>query len=138
MKGEYLHSIDSKGRLMVPSKLREELGETFVVTKGLDGCLFVYPQKAWDVLETNIKALPMAKGRELKRFFFSSATDCTLDGQGRMLVSPILREFAELKKEVTIIGVSERIEVWNTDKWNEYNNAITLEQIESAMEDIGF
>ena len=138
MKGEYFHTIDSKGRLIIPAKLREELSESFVVTKGLDGCLFVYPQNAWQILEDKIKALPLSKSRDLQRFFFSSAIDCSLDSQGRILISQNLREYATLLKDVTIIGVLERAEIWDTAKFNAYNNNITPEQIEKAMEDIGF
>ena len=138
MKGEYFHTIDAKGRLIIPAKLREELSQSFVVTKGLDGCLFVYPQNAWQILEDKIKALPLSKSRDLQRFFFSSAIDCSLDSQGRILISQNLREYATLLKDVTIIGVSERAEIWNTAKFNAYNNNITPEQIEKAMEDIGF
>ena len=138
MKGEYFHTIDSKGRLIIPAKLREELSQSFVVTKGLDGCLFVYPQNAWQILEDKIKALPLSKSRDLQRFFFSSAIDCSLDSQGRILISQNLREYATLLKDVTIIGVSERAEIWDTAKFNAYNNNITPEQIEKAMEDIGF
>lgn len=138
MKGEYFHTIDSKGRIIVPMKLREELSQNFVVTKGLDGCLFVYPLDAWQVLEDKIRALPLSKSRDLQRFFFSSAIDCNVDSQGRILISQNLREYASLAKDVTIIGVSERAEIWDKDKFNAYNNNITPEQIEKAMEDIGF
>lgn len=138
MKGEYLHSIDAKGRLIMPAKIRDDLGESFVVTKGLDGCLFVYPKSAWQVLEEKIKSLPLSKSRDLQRFFFSSAMDCSLDSQGRILISANLRDFANLSKDVTVIGVSERAEIWDSAKWGEYNSDITLDEIENAMEDIGF
>ncbi len=138
LKGEYLHSIDSKGRLIVPAKLRDDLGENFVVTKGLDNCLFAYPLDSWKVLEDKIKALPLAKSRDLQRFYMSSATDCELDSQGRILISANLRKYASLTKSVTIIGVSERVEIWDTQRWEEYNNNITSESIEIAMEELGF
>lgn len=138
LKGEYLHSIDSKGRLIVPAKLRDELGETFVVTKGVDDCLFVYPQTEWEVLENKIKALPLSKSRNLQRFFFSSAIDCSLDSQSRILISSNLREYANLTKDVTVIGVSDRVEIWDTETWNKYNSEIGSDDILDAMEDIGF
>lgn len=136
MKGEYIHTIDSKGRLIIPAKLRPELGDNFVITKGLDGCIFAYPQKEWNVLEEKIKTLPLSKSRELQRFFFSSACDCSLDTQGRILISATLRKFANITKDVTVIGVSNRAEIWDSENWNKYNNNIT--DIEKAMEDIGF
>lgn len=138
VKGEYQHAIDAKGRLIMPAKLREELGETFVVSKGLDGCLFVYSDSEWESLEASIKAQPTTKRRKMERFFLSSAIDCSVDAQGRILISSNLREHANLKKEVTIIGVSNRAEIWNTEAWREYNEDITLEEIEQSMEEIGF
>ena len=107
MKGEYQHTLDAKGRLFIPAKLREELGEGFVVTKGLDECLFLYPQHAWEQLEEKIRRLPMSKSRGLQRFFLSSAADVTVDKQGRMIVPSVLRSYAGLEHEVTIIGVGE-------------------------------
>lgn len=138
MKGEYFHSIDTKGRLIIPLKLRQELSDTFVVTKGLDNCLYVYPLENWEKLEEQINKLSHSKSRGLKRFFLSSAIDCSLDTQGRILISSNLREFAGLKKDVVIIGVLERAEIWDKEKWDEYCDNISLEQIEEAMEDMGF
>lgn len=138
MKGEFQHSIDAKGRLFIPAKFREELGDSFIVTKGLDGCLFVYPRENWAVLEEKIRALPLSKSRNLQRFFFSSATDLELDSQGRILIPAGLRQYAGLAKDVTVIGVSNRAEIWDTTAWNQYNGDLTSESIADAMEDIGF
>ncbi len=138
LKGEYRHAIDAKGRVIVPAKLREELGERFVITKGLDGCLFVYPMDGWRVLEEKIRALPMSKSRDLQRFFFSAAADSELDGQGRVLLPANLRAYAGLQKEAAIIGVSGRAEIWDSARWDEYNGNITTENVAQAMEDIGF
>ncbi|MCB6366241.1 division/cell wall cluster transcriptional repressor MraZ [Intestinibacillus massiliensis] len=138
MKGEFRHTIDAKGRLFIPAKLRDELGEHFIITKGLDGCLFVYPEDGWGVLEDKIRALPLSKSRSLQRFFFSAATDSELDSQGRTLVPANLREYAGLQKEVTIIGVSGRAEIWDAARWAAYNDEITNESIEDAMEELGF
>lgn len=138
MKGEFRHTIDAKGRLFIPAKLRDDLGEHFIITKGLDGCLFVYPEDGWGVLEDKIRALPLSKSRSLQRFFFSAATDSELDSQGRTLVPANLREYAGLQKEVTIIGVSGRAEIWDTARWAAYNDEITNESIEDAMEELGF
>lgn len=138
MKGEYNHNVDAKGRLFIPVKLREELGNRFTVTRGLDKCLAVYPAAEWEVLEERIRALPMSKARDLQRFFFSSAFDAELDSQGRILIPAGLRRYAGLSKETTIIGASNHAEIWDTARWIEYNDGITDERIEAAMEDIGF
>ena len=138
MKGEFQHNIDAKGRLFIPAKFREELGKMFIITKGLDGCLFVYSASAWEVLEDNINQLPLSKSRNLQRFFFSSAADCVFDAQGRVLIPQNLREYAALQKEVTIIGVSGRVEIWNTARWKAINEELTPESISEAMEELGF
>lgn len=138
MKGEYQHSLDAKGRLFIPAKLREELGDCFVVTKGLDGCLFVYAQEEWEQLEEKINHLPMSKSRDLQRFFLSSAADVNPDKQGRILLPNTLRRYAKLEKDVTIIGVSRRAEIWSTQVWEEYNENITAADVEQAMEELGF
>lgn len=138
MKGEYRHTIDAKGRLFVPSKLREVLGEHFVITKGLDQCLCAYPDAAWEALEEKIRALPMSKSRDLQRFFFSAAADAEPDKQGRILIPQNLRNFANLQKEVAVIGVSGHAEIWDAERWDAYNGSITTEAIADAMEDLGF
>ena len=138
MKGEFQHNIDAKGRLFIPAKFREELGKMFIITKGLDGCLFVYSASAWEVLEDNINQLPLSKSRNLQRFFFSSAADCVPDAQGRVLIPQNLREYAALQKEVSIIGVSGRVEIWNTARWKAINEELTPESIAEAMEELGF
>lgn len=138
MKGEFRHSIDAKGRLFLPAKLRSELGERFTVTRGLDKCLAIYPEAEWNVLEERIRALPMSKARDLQRFFFSSAFDAELDSQGRILLPAGLRKYAGLTKEVVITGVSGRAEIWDAARWDAYNDAITEERIIAAMEELGF
>lgn len=133
---EYQHSIDTKGRLIVPSKFRDGLGEKFVVTKGLDKCLFAYPKEEWIVFEEKLKQLPItnAGARKFVRFFFSSAVECELDNQGRINIPPNLREYAGLKKEVISIGVNNRVEIWNKDSWNEYNDEENFISNELAFE----
>ena len=108
--GEYEHSVDVKGRLIMPAKLREEIGEKFVVTKGLDGCLFVFSLKEWDLFQEKLRALPVSNknARDFSRFFLAGAIECEIDKQGRFLISGNLREFASLDKDVVIIGVTER------------------------------
>ncbi len=138
MKGEYQHTLDAKGRLFIPAKLREELGDSFVVTKGLDECLFLYPLDAWKALEDKIRQLPMSKSRNLQRFFLSAAADVTVDKQGRIVVRPVLRSHAKLVHDVTIIGVLDRAEIWDRQKWDEYNGQLDAGSIAEAMEDLGF
>lgn len=138
MRGEFNHTIDAKGRLFFPAKLRDKLGESFIVTKGIDGCLFVYSTAAWDELESRIAAMPMSKSREMQRFFFSSAADCEADAQGRILIPQTLREHAGITREVTVIGVSGRAEIWDTARWNAYNSRIDESALIEAMEELGF
>lgn len=120
--GEYQHNIDEKGRIIVPAKFREELGDSFVLTRGLDQCVFGYPLDEWKQLEQKLKALPFTKkdARAFTRFFFSGAVECELDKQGRVNVASPLRQYAGLEKECVIIGVSNRIEVWSQSVWEKY------------------
>ncbi|AEI42607.1 MraZ [Paenibacillus mucilaginosus KNP414] len=120
--GEYQHSVDEKGRMIVPAKFREALGASFIVTRGLDQCLFVYPMQEWAVLEQKLKALPLMKSdaRAFTRFFFSGATECELDKQGRVNLPKTLVEHAKLEKDCVVIGVSNRVEIWSKSIWENY------------------
>ncbi len=122
--GEYEHSLDAKGRLIMPSKLRESIGEKFIVTKGLDGCLFGFSKQEWTNFEEKLKTLPLTNknARDFVRFFLSGATECEIDKQGRFLIVANLRQYASMEKDVVIIGVGTRIEIWNKQKWEEYNS----------------
>ena len=138
--GEYFHNIDAKGRIILPSKFRSELGERFIVTKGFDGCLYGYSIDEWKNIEDKIKTLPQVTGKDVRtftRFFFSSAIECEIDSQGRILISSTLRDFAELTKEVVIIGVSSRIEFWSKAKWEDYNNNLDADDISEKMAYLG-
>ena len=138
--GEYFHNIDAKGRIILPSKFRSELGERFIVTKGFDGCLYGYSVEEWKNIEDKIKTLPQVTGKDVRnftRFFFSSAIECEIDSQGRILITSTLRDFAELQKEVVIIGVSSRIEFWSKTKWEEYSNAQDADDIAEKMTYLG-
>lgn len=141
LMGEYLHTIDSKGRLILPAKFREELGEQFIATKGLDNCLFVYSKDEWVILENKLKQLPLAKpeARAFVRFFFSGAAEMECDKQGRILLPTNLREHAKLDKEIVVIGVSNRIEIWSKVLWDAYNEQIAPEvtKIAENMVDLG-
>ena len=137
--GEYNHTIDTKGRLIIPSKFRDELGDEFVVTKGLDGCLFVFPNQAWQEFEEKLRALPLTNksARHFSRFFVAGATPCELDKQGRILLPATLREFAGLDKEVVLTGMLNRIEIWSKDKWMENNSFDDMDDIAEQMTDLG-
>ena len=118
--GEYHHNIDEKGRLIIPAKFREDIGEKFIVTRGLDGCLFVYSLTEWEKIVSKLKRLPFTKkdARTFMRFFLSGATECEFDKQGRINLVNSLIEYAELKKECLIVGVNDRLEIWALDKFN--------------------
>lgn len=139
--GEYQHSIDAKGRLIVPAKFREGLGEHFVVTKGLDNCLFAYPQSEWKAFEQKLSRLPLTStdARKFVRFFFSGAVECDLDNQCRIILPINLREYAHLKKEIVSIGVNNRVEIWDKQSWRAYNEEENFISNDLAfkMENIG-
>ena len=137
--GEYSHSIDAKGRLIIPSKFREQLGEEFVLTKGLDGCLSIYPMDEWTAFEEKLKALPLTNknARTFSRFFVAGATSCELDKQGRILVPGTLREYAGLEKDVILAGNLDRIEVWSKDRWADNNDYEDMDAIAKGLQDIG-
>ena len=117
--GEYEHSLDAKGRLIMPAKLREDIGEKFILTKGLDGCLFAFSLVEWTNFEQKLRTLPISNkdARAFSRFFFAGAIECEIDKQGRFLISSNLREFAELIKDVVIVGMDSRLEIWSKEKW---------------------
>ena len=117
--GEYNHTIDAKGRLIIPSKFREALGDEFIVTKGMDGCLFVFDNKEWQVFEEKLNSLPMMdkEARQFTRYFLAGAANVEVDKQGRILLPGVLREFADITKDAVLIGVGRRIEIWSKDRW---------------------
>ena len=134
--GEYNHTIDAKGRLIVPAKLREQLGESFTVTKGMDGrCLAIYPAEEWEIFAGKLRSLPLnnPNSRKVIRYFMSGAVTCELDKQGSILLPSSLREFAQLDKEVVLAGVMNCVEIWNKESWIE-NSAI--DDIDDAMGDL--
>ena len=137
--GEYNHTIDAKGRMIVPSKFREQLGDQFVVTKGLDGCLFVYPDDEWKSIEEKFRSVPLTTkdARKFSRFFFAGAASCEIDKQGRILLPQILREFAGLEKDVVLVGVLSRIEIWSKDKWQETNTYDDMDEVVEHMAELG-
>ena len=121
--GEYQHSVDDKGRLFIPAKLREALGKTFYICKGFDGCLLIYDEEQWQQFAAKLNALPMAKksARDAKRFFFAGASEGSCDKQGRVLVAASMRAYADIAKDVVIIGVGDKAEIWAAERWQEQN-----------------
>lgn len=122
--GEYNHTVDPKGRLIIPSKFRELLGDEFVVTRGLDGCLFVFPMEEWNDFAEKLRKLPLTdkNARAFSRFLTAGAATCEFDKQGRILLPATLRKFAGIDKEVVLAGLSNRIEIWSQEKWDENND----------------
>ena len=137
--GEYNHSIDAKGRLIIPSKFRDTLGDEFVVTKGLEGCLFVFEKYDFETFmdKLNEKSDLEAKVRKIKRFFISGAQEMEPDKQGRMLVPPVLREYAGLEKEVVFAGVGGHIEIWDKAKWEDVTSFDDINDIAEELSNIG-
>lgn len=139
--GEYKHNMDKKGRVIIPASFRDDLGEEFVMTRGLDNCLFVYPKNEWKDLEEKLTSLPITKksSRTFIRFFFSGATKCSFDKQGRISIPKNLREYADLDKETVIIGLANRIELWANEKWDGYlaEAEDSYEEIAEQMEELG-
>lgn len=134
--GEYHHTIDEKGRITIPSKLRDELGEEFIVTKGLDGCLFIYPKDEWNNIAKKYKELPNTKdARNYLRFFLSGAVVSVFDKQGRINITQPLIKYADLTKDCIIIGVNERLEIWSKDRWEEFlsNNEDSISDIADKL-----
>ena len=137
--GEYSHTIDPKGRLIVPAKFREQLGSEFVLTKGLDGCLYGYSYEEWHKFEEHFQNLGSMTSnvRKLTRFFFASACNLEIDKQGRVLIPANLREFAGLSKDVVLAGNLNRIEVWDKQKWDEANTFDDIDEVAESFGEMG-
>ena len=122
LMGEYRHNIDEKKRLVIPSKFRSELGEQFILTRGLDKCLFIYSMPEWNKIVEKIKTLPFTQqaARNFSRLLLSGATVCEIDQTGRISITSPLVEYADIKKECVIIGVSDRLEVWAKESWDKF------------------
>ena len=135
MRGGYQHNIDAKGRLIFPIKLREALGEHFVIFKGLDNCINVYSQEKWAAFEQQLAALP-SKARKVQRFF-SANFECEPDAQGRILIPQTLREYAGLRKDVTVIGMIDHVEIWDSAAWKAYNDSTDTEDVAAMMDMLG-
>lgn len=136
--GEYNHSIDKKGRVIIPARFRDRLGDEFVITKGLDGCLSIYENSAWEAFEEKLTSLPLANAnaRKTSRQILAGAAFCELDAQGRTIIPAKLREYAGLDKEITLVGVGNRIEIWDRESWDEMND-MDSDALALSMEDLG-
>ncbi len=137
--GEYYHSVDVKGRMNIPVKFRELLGESFVVTRGLDKCLSIYPTEAFQAFANKLQSLPISdkNARQFVRFFLSGAVECELDKQGRILLPQSLRMYADISKDVVVTGNGSTIEIWDSAQWNDYNNTIDPDAIADSMVELG-
>ena len=131
--GEYHHTIDEKGRIIIPAKFREELGESFIITRGIENCLFVYSEENWAQITNKLNSLPFTKkdARTFNRFFMSGATDVELDKQGRVNISRPLIDYANLLKDCVIIGTGDRLEVWSQESWESF-----FDSTKDSMSDI--
>ncbi len=139
--GEYKHTLDPKKRLSVPSKWRKDLGKTLIVTRGLDNCLFVYPQKEWKTITQKIGQLPLGQAdtRSFNRFFLSGAVEVEVDNVGRILVPDFLKDFASLETKVVLAGIYDRVEIWAENKWEDYKRKIEgqADQLAEKLGEIG-
>ncbi len=142
MIGEHAHVLDEKGRLIIPARFREDLNDRFVITKGLDHCLFFYPMTEWEKLEGRLKELPMSNegARAFTRLFLAGAQDVEIDKQFRITIAPRLREYAEIDKECVLVGVSSRAELWSAAQWTAYQERTQseYERLAAQMVDYGF
>lgn len=138
--GEYNHSIDTKGRVIVPAKFREQLGEHFVVTKGLDGCLWVFAEEEWEEFSGKLRELPVANkdARKFARFFLAGAADTETDKMGRILIPQVLRDYAKLEKDVALVGTGNRVEIWDKAAWENNSTFDDMDEIAEHMGEWGF
>ncbi|KUO95552.1 division/cell wall cluster transcriptional repressor MraZ [Ferroacidibacillus organovorans] len=138
--GEFQHSLDDKARLTIPAKFREGLGGSFILTRGLDQCLFVFPRADFEALEERLRAMPLSRSdaRQFVRFLFSGATECDLDKQGRVLIPANLREYASLKQDCFVVGVGPRVEIWSGERWKAYSEgaASSFNELAESLMDL--
>jgi MraZ protein len=137
-QGEYKHGLDAKGRLILPVRIREGLGTKFILTKGLDGCLFIFSPESWEAFSEKLKGLSTSSrdARRLVRYFIGSSVECEADKQGRFLIPPVLRDFAHIGKDVTVLGVTDRIELWSSELYEAYqtDNDESIEDIAGGLD----
>ena len=137
LMGTYSHSLDAKGRLIVPAKIREELGERFYLSRNQDGCLSLYPESAWKEFVEKVEQLPKLSSevaRRLRRFYFGNSREMEIDKQGRILIPSDDRDFAGLSREITLVGVDDHAEIWDAEAWERYNTELDLESLSYDLE----
>lgn len=136
--GEYNHTVDAKGRVSMPARFRDDLGDAFYITRGMENCLFVYDQREWALMDEKVRNLKLTakSARGFSRLFYAGAMEIAFDKQGRILIPPHLREFASIEKDVVIVGVSNRIEIWSKDKWNAYlgDDSMNYDDLADALD----
>ena len=139
LMGEYNHTLDAKGRIIIPAKLRDQLGDSFVVSKGLDGCLFVFPPAEWEKLANQLQALPLTNtdARKFSRYFLAGASEVEVDKQGRALLPANLREEAGLEKDVVLCGVGSRVEIWAKEVWSDVSHYEKVEELAENLAGLG-
>jgi MraZ protein len=138
---EYRHTVDTKGRLIIPAKFREELGEQFYLTRGLDGCLFVFPENEWQEFQSKLCELPVTfnkQARQFVRFFTTGATQGQFDKQGRISIPQTLREYAGIEKEAVVAGSLNKLEIWSRERWDQNNSFENMDEIAASLEGLGF
>jgi len=139
--GEYYHSIDAKGRVIIPQKYRDDLGDLFFISKGLDGCLWISPEEEWNDFKSRLRELPTIDkaSRQFKRFFTAGAAECEFDRQGRILIPAALRKYAGIGKDVVLAGMDTRIELWSQERWEEVSNISdeNMDEIAAHLTDLG-
>lgn len=138
--GEFNHSVDNKNRIIIPRKLRESLGDAVIISKGLDGCLYIYPKNEWKIFEEKLKALPMTNknARAFVRFFYSGATEVNPDKSGRALIPKSLIDYGDIKSEVVSVGMIDKVEIWSKERWEDYNNnEIDMDEVAEQMNELG-
>lgn len=138
LMGTFYPSMDAKGRMSFPTKLREIIGERFIVTRGVDGCLFVYSLEDFELIAEKIRGLPISKGRQIQRHFMAGATEVEADKQGRILIPQDLRKFASLSKDIVVAGVTDRAEIWDKERWDQASAVFDDECALKAMEELDF
>lgn len=138
-EGRYAVSMDAKGRLFFPAKQRDKLdGNLLHITRGLDGCLFAFTDEQWAAFKARMAGLPVNKSRGMDRYFVGNSATAEMDSQGRLTIDPELRNFVNLGKDLTIVGLQERIEIWNTEAWNKINDSLTDDQVDEMLQDVNF
>ncbi|MCQ2436081.1 MAG: division/cell wall cluster transcriptional repressor MraZ [Clostridia bacterium] len=135
--GEYEHTLDAKGRLFIPAKFRDELGDSFIMTRGIDNCLVIYSAAEWQKYTDKINEIPASQARRIRRFVYANAQDCEPDTHGRVVVSQSLREYASIEKDVVFTGAGSYIEVWSADAWAKERENETSDEIAALMETLG-